>query len=82
MLFTKNDTLIVAIKKFCKLDVVQKIVHVNKEMGLNVSGIDWQTGKKGHWTRNSSYVLFYRKKPSNVKKLIELIRDKDKADLN
>ena len=55
---------------------------VFKTRRTNLNGIDWQTEKQGHWNRNSGYV-FNLSQEAFVKKLIELIRDKeDRAEVN
>ena len=42
-LLTKNDTFIVAISKCCNMDVIQKIVYVNKETGFSVFMLHYPT---------------------------------------
>ena len=54
-----------------------------KTRRINLSGNDWQMEKQGHWNRHSGYVFNLSQEASKVKKLIELIRDKeDRAEVN
>ena len=66
------------------LTLIQKSHRLNRLTNLtNLSGSDWQTEKQGHWNEIPDTYSIYHKKPSKVKKLIELIRDKeDRAEVN